>query len=350
MNSYTWVRFSAPSRVRRRPRLFQDLLFQLQLGDLPAQPHQLGALVDAQVTGLPTGALLAQFVDPVAQGLVVDAQLTRHIANATGQNRAPSPLPGAGTPRGACSVEPTRILLLGKDAKFEDVRSQGATSWSVDTGRSGVRFGQLRAGENLLRPVRPLGTRRHLGHRSRDGCRRMRTPPAISTGGRRVESIIVRRISTPRVPVKAAELGPVEGSPRGGATRSRTPSNCICSLRDMAAARSNGSHPTRHQTPGRRTGPRRTGGTAIASPVAGRRSLVAMSVKEVGRLGRRWRYISKAVKCRTAFLATCWNCLTTTLASADERRLVLQRPLAEWVAPAFVVAEAGLVLASSSPA
>jgi hypothetical protein len=84
--------------------------------------------------------------------------------------------------------------------------------------------------------------------------------------------------------------------------------------------------------------------------VAGRRSLVAMSVKEVGRLGRRWRYISKAVKCRTAFLATCWNCLTTTLASADERRLVLQRPLAEWVAPAFVVAEAGLVLASSSPA
>jgi hypothetical protein len=119
MNSYACRRFTAPSRVRRRPRLFQDLFLQLQLGDLPAQPDQFGPLVSAELTGLPAGAFLAQLVDPVAQRLMIDAQLPGHIAGCCGRNPAPALRPGAETPRGACSVEPTRFLLLARMPSLE---------------------------------------------------------------------------------------------------------------------------------------------------------------------------------------------------------------------------------------
>ena len=65
--------------MRRRPRLFQDLFLQLQLRDLPPQPHQLRPLVHGQVTGPAAVAFLPHPVDPVAQRLVVDAQLPAHV-------------------------------------------------------------------------------------------------------------------------------------------------------------------------------------------------------------------------------------------------------------------------------
>jgi len=77
------MRFSAPSPARRRPRLFQDLLLQLQLGDPAAQPGQLGPLLTVQGRGLRLNgtAFLAQRPDPVAQGLVVDADLPADLAD-----------------------------------------------------------------------------------------------------------------------------------------------------------------------------------------------------------------------------------------------------------------------------
>src|SRR3712207_5367537 len=94
MNSQSTPRFTGPSPERRRPRLFQDLPLELQLGDLAPQPGQLEPLIGAE-RGRPFGPLTARGRDPVPQRLVVDPQLAGHVTDAAPavQHQLRGPLP-----------------------------------------------------------------------------------------------------------------------------------------------------------------------------------------------------------------------------------------------------------------
>src|SRR5690606_31007436 len=107
----------------------QDLLLLLKLGHPAAEPTQLGALVSAELVAARRGGalLLPCGVDPVTQGLMVNAQLTGDLPQRP--VRREDQLYGVltellGVVRGTGHLN----ILPQTTVWFQGVRSQGGTS------------------------------------------------------------------------------------------------------------------------------------------------------------------------------------------------------------------------------